>query len=96
MTGVELIAQERQRQVQEEGWTAEHDKQHQNGELAMAAACYSLPRTASFVVFRGKDGTPSTFDPWPWYRDYFRYSDGPAVQVPAWDKRNKHLLLAFG
>lgn len=40
--GVERIADERRRQVDEEGWTAEHDDQHRRGELAAAAACYAL------------------------------------------------------
>ena len=43
MTGAELIAQERARQMEQEGWTAEHDAQHKDGSLALAAACYALP-----------------------------------------------------
>lgn len=42
--GIELIAVERQRQSEKEGWTASHDKQHVHGELAMAAACYAMPK----------------------------------------------------
>ncbi len=42
-TGIELIAQERQRQVSEEGWTAEHDDGHTDQELARAASCYANP-----------------------------------------------------
>jgi hypothetical protein len=34
---------ERARQVVDEGWTAEHDDNHRNGELAAAAACYARP-----------------------------------------------------
>ena len=41
-TGIELIAEERQRQIEVEGWTAEHDSQHKNGELANAAVCYAM------------------------------------------------------
>ena len=41
-TGIELIAEERQRQIEKEGWTAEHDAEHKNGELADAAACYAM------------------------------------------------------
>lgn len=41
-TGIELIAEERQRQIEVEGWTAENDKLHINGELADAAAYYAL------------------------------------------------------
>jgi hypothetical protein len=40
-TGIELIAEERQRQIEVEGWTAEHDDQHTDGELAAAAAVYA-------------------------------------------------------
>lgn len=40
--GAEMIAAERQRQIEEEGWTPEHDAQHTNGELADAAAAYAL------------------------------------------------------
>jgi hypothetical protein len=42
MTGIERIAAERKRQIEEEGWTAKHDDQWKNGELADAAACYAL------------------------------------------------------
>lgn len=41
-TGIELIAEERQRQIEKEGWTAEHDKQHDDEELVDAAVCYLL------------------------------------------------------
>lgn len=44
-TGIELIAEERQRQIEKEGWSAEHDDQHENEELAKAAACYALPES---------------------------------------------------
>lgn len=40
-SGIDLIAAERQRQIEEEGWTPDHDDQHTNGELALAAACCS-------------------------------------------------------
>jgi hypothetical protein len=41
-TGVELIAQERKRQIESEGWSLEHDKQHDEGQLADAAAVYAM------------------------------------------------------
>ena len=41
-TGSELIAEERQRQISEEGWTPEHDDEHSAGQLAMAAASYAI------------------------------------------------------
>lgn len=39
-TGIELIFEERQRQILQEGWTPEHDDTHTAGELGMAAASY--------------------------------------------------------
>jgi hypothetical protein len=35
--GLSLIAAERQRQIEAEGWTSEHDDEHVNGEIALAA-----------------------------------------------------------
>lgn len=42
-TGIELIAAERNRQIEEKGWTAEHDDSHKKEELAMAAVAFALP-----------------------------------------------------
>ena len=40
--GTELIAEERKRQIEEEGWTSEHDDKHYDSEMADAAVCYAL------------------------------------------------------
>lgn len=40
-TGLELIALERMRQIEVEGWTAEHDAGHAEGQLMEAAGCYT-------------------------------------------------------
>lgn len=53
LSGVEMIANERARQVYREGWTPEHDDTHANGEMAWAAVCYAAPK-------------PLENDPWPW------------------------------
>lgn len=42
-TGIELIAEERQRQIEKEGYTAEHDQQHTSDQLAGAATAYAYP-----------------------------------------------------
>jgi hypothetical protein len=39
--GAGLIAEERRRQVEAEGWTHEHDDGHASGELVQAARCYA-------------------------------------------------------
>jgi hypothetical protein len=38
---VNEVLAERERQVSEEGWTSEHDAEHTNGALALAAANYA-------------------------------------------------------
>ena len=47
MTGIERIAAERKRQKNEEGFDAEHDSQHDEGQLAWAACYYAMPRKIS-------------------------------------------------
>jgi len=61
-TGIALITAERVRQVTEEGWTPEHDEQHERHALASAAECY-LNRAFYTGPFEGPpDGMPR----WPW------------------------------
>lgn len=79
VTGVELIAAERERQVSEEGWTPEHDDTHTVGELAMAAATYAFPW--SFVPTHLRDKYSSREHLWPWDKDTFK---------PAGRGRNHH------
>jgi hypothetical protein len=44
MTGLDLIAAERRRQVEEAGFDVKHDLRHANGELAYFACYYALPK----------------------------------------------------
>jgi len=46
MTGAELIAKERQRQINEAQWTAEHDDEHEVGVLAQAGGVYAIRAAA--------------------------------------------------
>lgn len=48
-TGIEIIAAERQRQIESEGWTVEHDDKHTRNELAKAAACYAMGQQFVFI-----------------------------------------------
>jgi len=41
--GVAMVADERQRQISDEGYTPEHDDRHDREELARAAAAYAVP-----------------------------------------------------
>ena len=67
MTGVELIAQERQRQIEEEKYDREGDKYYNlNEELANAAVCYALPRHCREY---NEFSNPVL---WPWHRRYWK------------------------
>lgn len=77
MTGVELIAVERQRQITEKGWTAEHDDGHADGSLLTAAIV--LADDVSGIVERWIESQgDANIDRWPWKlpaRD--KYDDNP-------------------
>lgn len=65
-TGVELIAEERKRQIEVEGWTAEHDEKHADESMAYAAACYAIPRGGR-NIYAGKGGLFNVlWALWPW------------------------------
>jgi len=79
MNGVERIAAERERQVEEEGWTPEHDDSHRRGELARAAACYAAPVLVYHAQVRaptGHRGHDYKFvEFWPWDAEWDKRSD---------------------
>lgn len=53
-TGTELIAEERTRQISQEGWTPEHDNQHRFAELAQNAALLVVDGTDATVDLHGE------------------------------------------
>ena len=63
----DLLA-ERLRQVDDEGWSPEHDDQHTFGELAAAAACYCHPEPCM-------DDTRGVPFSWPWDREWWKPTD---------------------
>lgn len=60
------IVAERERQKAVEGWTSEHDDEHNRGELAEAAACYAYGEIID---------TQTGCHLWPWGDDDWRPSD---------------------
>lgn len=74
--GVQAIRSERERQISEEGFTAEHDSRHSVSILMRAAACYATPASRRATVMRLADGTGDRGDryrevpvDWPWHPD---------------------------
>ena len=48
-SGIELMADERQRHFDEEGWTAEHDDLHVKNQLIYAAVSYIMAGDGTLV-----------------------------------------------
>ena len=55
------VIAERRRQIEREGWTPDHDDEHDDGSLAVAAACYAAPRMAATH--------------WPWSAEDYKPKD---------------------
>lgn len=65
-TGIELIAEERNRQIEIEGWTLEHDQVGNNDEqLAQAAALYALPECYRTFEYEVRNL-------WPWDNKWWK------------------------
>lgn len=75
MTGEELIAAERQRQIDAEGWTEAHDDEHREAELVGAAIAYAKNAAFQITINAGITGVPSD---WPnWDTAWWKPSDDP-------------------
>ena len=72
--GVGLIAVERQRQIEAEGWTPEHDDEHDDGVLVRAAICYA---DKAATQARGGRGVGQLRPTWPWDHSYWKPADDP-------------------
>jgi hypothetical protein len=77
MTGIDIIAKERKRQIEKEGFDAKHDSHHLDEELADAAASYAMsPMTresiTSLVSSCEELGIPPT---WPFDNQWWKPSD---------------------
>lgn len=78
-TGIELIAQERQRQIEKEGYTPEQDRRYNRNVLSGAALCYARPE---------EDRCYTTEDIplwWPWAKEHWK---------PTPDNRVRELVKA--
>lgn len=69
--GIALIAADRRRQIEQEGWTADEDDEYRKDELAYAAACYAVPPDAAI---RQSDRPAPAM--WPWHASWWKPGDG--------------------
>ncbi|WP_244109895.1 hypothetical protein [Burkholderia ambifaria] len=58
------VLAERSRQIEQEGWTPEHDDQYRDHELSGAAGCYAMHTLA----YPAGDPPPA----WPWAADWWK------------------------
>ncbi|MFG9693182.1 hypothetical protein ACM7TT_06040 [Pseudomonas aeruginosa] len=74
------VQAERRRQITAEGWTPEHDDEHDNGEMARAAACYALAGSSA-----PSDGTAALLVSlaWPWDEQWWKPSTARRDMVKA-------------
>jgi len=91
--GLKHLIQERIRQVEEEGWDAEHDEQHSPAVLARAAATYLLPDK-----YRGNTVLDVSIWKWiwpfenKWWKPKDEFQDllrGAALALAALDRKLK-------
>lgn len=62
------VVAERYRQIDQEGWSSEHDDAYKSRELARAGATYALQAGCPAEAFYGV-ALPDT---WPWDRDWWK------------------------
>ena len=86
MTGIKMIAAERKRQIDEEGYTLDHDSSHVDGELAFLACYYAQP---CMMIRRDVSGDRFIIHP-----DEFRHETGWNVPDRHQHDRNRQLAIA--
>lgn len=65
--GVTLIAAERQRQIDREGWGTAHDDGHRKGELVLAALRYAVQHVAGRAALK-----VAVARAWPWAHSWWK------------------------
>lgn len=68
------VVAERERQISKEGWTLEHDDEHDGGTLACAGAAYALQAGCQLSPYDGigfEDGPPD-FWPQDWRKEWWK------------------------
>ncbi|KGA43628.1 hypothetical protein KU75_00180 [Pectobacterium odoriferum] len=69
------VINERQRQINAEGWTPKHDDKHTDGALALAASCYA------YVAAIQSPGGGMSYEEWPklkfwpWGEEWWKPTD---------------------
>lgn len=98
-TGIQLIMNERERQIEVEGFDSAHDDEHTGGELALAAALYATPVLLYEKIDYARGPAFSNSFPWDEWdkRPHFSGSDtenrGNMVGDPEYYTKEQRLDL---
>lgn len=76
-SGAYRIFVERSRQTEVEGWTAEHDAEHDTCELSAASVAYIHHAVGQANGICWPEDEPPVPAGWPWHRDWWKPSDDP-------------------
>lgn len=77
------VIAERIRQQTVEGWTPEHDDQHKNGEMPLAAGLYAISAGFATKYLEGETETCPVPDGWPWAPEWWKPSNARRDLVKA-------------
>lgn len=76
-SGSDLIVLERQRQIDEEGYTAENDDNYTMDEFVLAASCYIFPESGYSSVGNREAYVKAV---WPWENKQWKPSSGNRIK----------------
>ncbi len=76
---IELVAAERKRQIDKEGWEPSHDDGHTNGALARAAGCYAVPPDMRARLVKGTMGDVIDWM-WPFDEEWWKPSPDDRIR----------------
>ncbi|MBX3580092.1 MAG: hypothetical protein KF723_23055 [Rhizobiaceae bacterium] len=66
------VLAERERQLEVEGWSSDHDDKHDSGEIASAAAAYALPDPSFRLKRNGEGQVVAVPRVWPWSAEWWK------------------------
>lgn len=78
-TGVELISEERTRQIKKEGWTPEHDDKYHD-QLTDAACCYALNQIDREANMISNNSESFIDNYWPWSKFWWKPTPNDRVR----------------
>lgn len=79
------VLAERARQMSVEGWTPEHDDEHDAGELSAAGSAYATAAADMLHPMSQGDGAFQAVPPaiWPWSQEWWKHSEPRRMLIKA-------------